>query len=383
MNALKIGETAPLCLTHAQRVQWLRLIRTEHVGPVSFRLLLNQFGSAEAALEILPELSRRGGARRRPHSPTVEEIEAEIALLARLQGRFVAIGEEDYPRALRMIDTAPPLLALRGVGKGLTDRPCVAIVGGRNCSLSGQKIATQFSKELVQFGFCIVSGLARGIDTAAHSAACAGGTIAVMAGGVDVIYPPENEDLALKIIAQGGALMSELPLRYQPRPRDFPRRNRLISGVSLGVLLIEAAARSGSLHTARFALEQGREVFAVPGSPLDPRVAGCNTLIRQGATLVTHPSQIQEALSAMQELPFDPPPPLLEESAEGPLSGWEVLTETERGRIVNALGPTPVEVDELCRFLNLPVRCVQIVLLELELAGRLERHTGQKVSLLL
>ncbi len=281
-------------LTDGQRLEWLRLIRSENVGPRTFRALVNHYGSARAALDALPDLARRGGAQAPGRVYSVKEAEQEIVLARRMGAQFIALGERDYPARLRMIDDAPPLIAVRG-NAGVLLEPMIAIVGSRNASAAGAKFASQIARELGEAGFVTVSGLARGIDAAAHRASLATGTFAVLAGGQDKIYPPEHVELLQQIIEHGAAI-SEMPFGWEPRARDFPRRNRLISGLSLGVVVIEAARRSGSLITARMANEQGREVFAVPGSPLDPRCEGTNGLLKQGATLVT---ETQDVLSVL------------------------------------------------------------------------------------
>ena len=267
-------------LTDGQRLDWLRLIRSENVGPRTFRALINHYGGAGAALDMLPELARRGGAQAPGRICSVTEAEKELAAAARHGTVFIALGEPDYPTRLRMIEDAPPLIAARG-RLDVLKSPKVAIVGSRNASAAGVKFAARIARELGQAGFVVVSGLARGIDAAAHHATIDSGTVAVLAGGHDHIYPPEHRTLLDEII-QTGTAISEMPFGWEPRARDFPRRNRLISGLSLGVVVIEAARRSGSLITARLALEQGREVFAVPGSPLDPRCEGTNGLITAG-----------------------------------------------------------------------------------------------------
>lgn len=385
MSAGRSGGGGPRELTDRQRVAWLRLIRSENVGPATFRELLNHTGSAEAALAALPDLSARGGKRRiRIASEAEAEAEDEIAGLARIGGRLRALGENGYPPLLRRIDGAPPLISVIGADDCLARPRTVAIVGARNASLAGQKIAAEMARDLARAGYLIVSGLARGIDAAAHRASLAEGTVAVLAGGVDVVYPPENRDLYREIAARGGAVVSEMPLGWQPRARDFPRRNRLISGIALGTVLIEAARGSGSLHTARFAAEQSREVFAVPGSPLDPRSEGCNRLIRDGATLVTGAADVLEGLRHADprdqgELPFDLGDPGRDDPpAPSPLE----VDDSARGRVAAALGTAPVEIDEIIRYTGLDARIVHVVLLELELAGRVERHRGQKISLI-
>lgn len=367
-------------LTAQQRLDWLRLIRSENVGPATFRELINHFGGAGAALAALPELARRGGSARRIKVCPVEEAEAEIDAARRAGARIVTPSEPGYPPRLAQIDAAPPLLVVKG-DLALADRPIVAIVGARNGSALGQKFARQLAADLGKAGFVIASGLARGIDTAAHQAALERGTIAVVAGGIDVVYPPENADLQ-EAIGAGGLVLTERAMGFKPRGKDFPRRNRLISGISAGVLVIEAARRSGSLITARLAGEQGREVFAVPGNPLDPRAAGTNGLLKSGATLVTDADDIIEALAPI--LGRDRPETVadLRETEEVPPdSGSMDVTQSDRERVIEALGPSPVDVDEIIRATGLPARQVQVILLELDLAGRLERHGRQLVSL--
>ena len=276
----------------------------------------------------------------------------------------------EYPPRLATIDDAPPLLGVRGARDTLM-RPMIAIVGSRNASGAGLKFANQLARDLGEAGFVIISGLARGIDQAAHRASIASGTVAVLAGGHDRIYPPEHEDLLAAITDANGAAISEMPPGHEPRARDFPRRNRLISGASLGVVVVEAAQRSGSLITARLANEQGREVFAVPGSPLDPRAAGTNDLIKQGATLVTNASDVIQMVTPIMERPLVSP---LEEPDGDPFAGDP--EDSERARIVSLLGPTPISIDDLIRLAGTSAAVARTALLELELAGRLERHGG-------
>jgi DNA processing protein len=363
-------------LTDEQRIDWLRLIRSPHVGPRTFRALVNHFGGARAALEALPSLAQRGGAAGAVQVWPHAEAERELAAGQKLGVAFVALGEPDYPQRLQMIDDAPPLLAVRGQMEALS-RPMVAIVGSRNASGAGLKFTQRIAHELGEAGFAVVSGLARGIDAAAHAASLSSGTIAVLAGGHERVYPPEHVSLADSILADG-AVLSEMPLGWEPRASDFPRRNRLISGLSLGVVIVEAAKRSGSLITARFALEQGREVFAVPGSPLDPRAEGTNGLIKQGATPVTETADIVAVLQPILEtrgLGLREPEPA-DRDAEDALPAAD-----ERARIVALLGPAPVQIDDLVRLSKSSPAVVRMVLLELEIAGRLERHGGSLVSL--
>jgi DNA processing protein len=365
-------------LTPSQRLDWLRLIRSENVGPVTFRHLLRRFGSAGAALAALPDLARRGGRAQPLKVHPRAAAERELAELERLSGRLIGFTEPDFPAPLAAVDDSPPLLAMLGQRQVLT-RPTVAIVGARNASANGRLIAGTLAREIGAAGYAIASGLARGIDSAAHEAALDTGTVAVVAGGIDVIYPPENEAL-YRSIATRGAVVAEMPIGTVPQARHFPRRNRLISGLSLGVVVVEAALRSGSLITARFALEQGREVFAVPGSPLDPRSAGANGLIREGALLVESAADVIAALSAQkpplstrEELKFTPAP------AADPA---ERVVAAARPVLLELLSPEPVAVDELLRACPFSPAAVQTALLELELAGRLARHPGNRVSLL-
>ncbi|MBS7541429.1 DNA-processing protein DprA [Ancylobacter lacus] len=362
-------------LDDRQRRDWLRLIRSENVGPRTFRSLINRFGGAAAAIEALPQLARKGGGLLPPRIFSIAEADAEMAALARLGGTLVALGERDYPPALRAIEDAPPLIAIRGRLDLLT-QPMVAIVGSRNASGAGRTMAARLARDLGLAGWMIASGLARGIDTTAHEASLATGTLAVLAGGHDRPYPPENLAL-LERIAEEGAILTEMPMGWEPRARDFPRRNRLVSGVALGVIIVEAAERSGSLITARLAAEQGREVFAVPGSPLDPRAAGANRLIKQGASLITSAADVIEALSPLRERG---PDSSLDEP-DVPLDDGEP-SEGARTRVLGLLGPSPVNVDDLIVLSGAGAGEVHIILLELELAGRLERHPGGGVSLL-
>jgi DNA processing protein len=364
-------------LTDEERLDWLRLIRSENVGPRTFQALLRQFGSAAAALAALPGLARRGGASGSARIGSHQEAEREIKASRTAGVRLVALGEPGYPWRLAMIDDPPPLVAVRG-HLAVLERPMIAVVGARNASAAGIKLAGRLARELGEAGLAVVSGLARGIDAAAHRASLPTGTIAALAGGHNRIYPPENVELAGAILAQGAAL-SEMPLDHEPRAHDFPRRNRLISGLAVGVVVIEAARRSGTLITTRLALEQGREVFAVPGSPLDPRAEGCNSLLKQGATLVT---EVEDVLAVLRPILGQPLDRSMQEAE--PMAPAPPITEpdnNERSRIVQLLGPTPVSIDDLVRLAGRSPAVVRIVLLELEVAGRLQRHGGGLVSL--
>ena len=361
-------------LSETDRIDRLRLIRSDNVGPRTFNSLLNHFGDARAALERLPDLARRGGAARSGRICSEEEARAEIAAAKRIGVMLVAPGEAAYPPRLATLEDAPPS-ARRPRRADVLIRPMIAIVGSRNASGAGLKFAGQLARDLGDAGFVVISGLARGIDQAAHRATVASGTVAVLAGGHDRIYPPEHADLLAALLDQGGAI-SEMPLGHVPRAHDFPRRNRLISGASLGVVVIEAAHRSGSLITARMAAEQGREVFAVPGSPLDPRAAGTNDLIKQGAALVTEASDVINAIQPIMERP------IVLDAREDDDEPLDFDTDPgERDRIISLLGPSPVSLDDLIRMSGLSPTIVRTVLLELELAGRLERHGGGLVSL--
>lgn len=367
-------------LSPGQRTAWLRLIRSENVGPVTFRQLVNRFGSAEAALEALPGLIQRAGTRARIISRA--EAEDEIAATEKMGGRVVGSGEPDYPPLLRYISGSPPVLTIAG-GARLDWSKTVGVVGARNASAAGQKMTRLLAADLGAAGYVIISGLARGIDAAAHGASLSTGTAAALAGGLDRIYPDENIPLAESIVAEGGAVLTEMPLGWEPRARDFPRRNRLISGLSLGVVVVEAAKRSGSLITARLALEQNRDVFAVPGSPLDPRAEGANHLIQQGARLVTSAADIIEALAVADPAHRQVLEPDWEPDFDAGETAFTDLppSSDERDRLIEALSPTPIEVDALIAGTGLPVSTIQTLLFELDLAGRLEWSAGQLVAL--
>jgi DNA processing protein len=362
-------------LSDEQRLDWLQLARSENVGPRTFLNLLGHFGSAGAALDALPGLAQRGGAGRAIKIYSRDAAQREFEAARRMGVTLVALDEPDYPHRLQAIDDPPPVIALRGKQSVLA-MPMVAIVGARNASAAGARFAERIALDIGQSGFAIVSGLARGIDAAAHRASLTTGTIAVLAGGHDRIYPPEHEDL-LNSVLEHGAAISEMPLGWEPRAHDFPRRNRLISGLSLGVVIVEAAKRSGSLITARFALEQGREVFVVPGSPLDPRAEGSNGLLKQGAVVTTEAADVISVLQPMIQKSvtraFEEP----ERSAPPPPAN-----DDARARIVSLLGPTPVSIDDLIRLSGQPASVVRITLLELEIAGRLTWQPGGLVALL-
>jgi DNA processing protein len=368
-----------VALSDRQRLFWLRLIRSDNVGPATFRDLINHFGSAEAAIEHLPELSRRGGSARAIRVASVEEAERELEAAERFGAVFIGIGEPDYPPALRRIDGAPPLLAAVG-DLALATRVAVGIVGARNASVSGAKMAARMARELGAAGYVVISGLARGIDAAAHRASLEQGTIAALAGGLDQPYPPENLDLYDEIRAGKGLAISEMPMGWEPRARDFPRRNRLIAGVGLGLVVVEAAERSGSLITARRAADFGRLVFAVPGSPLDPRAAGTNGLLKDGAIVTTSSRDVIEALAPSSRL-FTDDDPVMEEPGDDGTDPFAEPREDDRARVIEALGPSPSEIDDIIRHTGVAAATVYLVLIELDLAGRLHRHPGGMVSL--
>jgi DNA processing protein len=358
----------------------LRLARTEGVGPVTYARLLARFPDPAAALRALPEMARRGGRDGVPRIPTATEAEDEIAALARLGGRFVFADAADYPPALAALPAPPPALAVLGDVAALSARP-VAVVGARNASLNGRRMAETLAEDLARAGLAVVSGLARGIDQAAHQGALrTGRTVAVVAGGLDVPYPPEHAALQAAIAAGPGAVVAEMRLGTEPADRLFPRRNRIVAGLSLGVVVIEAAPRSGSLITARLALEFGRELFAVPGSPLDPRCRGGNALIREGAHLV------QEAADVLADLPTTVQPrplSLAEEPSDAafdqPLAADEAVSDlSDPAQIIDFIDASPIGVDEVVRRCHLPAAVVQAALLDLELAGRVELLPGNR-----
>lgn len=367
---LKSASTDPL--SQDERLARLRLIRTPRIGPVAYLHLIHRFGTGQAALAALPDLARRGGAAL-PEVPTEGSAQAELDRVERLGATCLFRGMAGYPMLLDQIEAAPPMLMIKGDVR-LLDRPTVAIVGARNSSAAAVRFARMLAHDLAKAGYLVVSGLARGIDTAAHIGSIHAGTAAVIAGGIDVAYPPENAVLQ-DDIAGRGLLIAEQPPGIEPRARHFPYRNRIIAGLSLGTVVVEAAPKSGSLITARLAAEFGREVMAVPGSPLDPRAQGCNLLIREGATLIQSAADIVEALSPIGGVSVP---------ATGGFSAAASPAESEvaAGESIAALlGPVPLPVDELIRQTGIAAGAVQMALLELELAGRLERHAGGRVSL--
>lgn len=357
-------------LDEVERFARLRLARTERVGPVSFRQLIDRFGSAVRALEALPDLARRAGAKGYD-LPDASRIEAEMAAGAAKSARLMVLGDADYPARLAAIDPPPPVLWTRG-DASLLFGETIGIVGARIASAGGQRIARGLAQALGQEGFVIVSGLARGIDAAAHLGSLPTGTVAVLGGGVDDIYPPDNADLYARIVEQG-CIVSESPMGTRAQARDFPRRNRIISGLSRGVIVVEAELRSGSLITARLAGEQGRDVFAVPGSPLDPRSKGPNELLRQGAILCEGVEDVRRGLETLRTL-YEP---VADDFASAPDETDADLIE----RIAALLSPTPTPRDELARACGAPAAHVASALLELSLAGRAMLLPGGLASL--
>lgn len=401
-----------VALTDAQKLDWLQLIRSENVGPRTFRSLVNKFGGAGAALAALPDFLRAAKGQRAIRICDRDDAEREYEATLAAGARFVALGEEDYPAPLRAIEAAPPLIAVRGQTH-VFRRPAAAIVGSRNASAAGLAFAERLARGLGREGVVIVSGLARGVDAAAHRASLATGAIGVLAGGLARLYPPEHAALADQI-AEAGALVTEMPLDREPRGRDFPRRNRLVSGLSLATIVVEATRRSGSLITARFALEQGRELFAAPGSPLDPRAEGTNDLLRNGANFCTRPDDVMDVLrpmiegeaprrdlfgeeppaphseplwdetdlfgavetpSAVSSLAFDEPGPAF---AQAPRAAPPARDAVEI--VAGLLGPAPVGVDDLARAAGMTAAQARRALMELELARKIERHGGDRVS---
>lgn len=393
-NPLRLPPLRPL--NDNERLDWLRLSRTDRVGPITFRHLLATCGTVAQALEALPTLARRGGGTRPLTPPPRSKVAEEVECLSKMGGQFVAWCEPEYPRALASVEDAPPVLAVRGHTSLLAKPQTIGIVGARNASLNGRKMAENLAADLGKQGCVIISGLARGIDTAAHSASLETGTIAVLAGGVDMVYPEENRALYNKIM-ETGCIVSDQPVGSEPRAQMFPRRNRIISGLSMGVIVVEAAKQSGSLITARVALEQGREVFAVPGSPLDPRAGGSNDLLRQGATLV---ETAEDVLRQILPLMTKPKVGMGRDNSDNGAAGGllfenpalftaaptlaatdEATLTAARDVIIEHLGYSPVAINELVRRTNIAPAVVMTVLLELELAGRLERQAGNQVVL--
>jgi DNA processing protein len=424
-----LAQGAAAELTEAERFDWLRLARSENIGPRTFHSLLSRYGGAGEALAALPELIRQGKPGRPIRIAAIEETERELEQLRGAGATLIGLYEPAYPALLRQIDSAPPLIAARG-DLGSLRRSKVAIVGSRNASAAGLAFTEQISRGIARAGHVIVSGLARGIDARAHQAAIETGTIAVLAGGLGNIYPANHQDLLERLVEQGAAI-SEMPFSWEARGRDFPRRNRIVSGLCRAIVVVEAARRSGSLITAKFAAEQGREIFAAPGSPLDPRAEGANDLLREGAAFCTSAQDVIEALDKetptpareperfgfsepgfspefyeplwdeldLAELSGAPAPPTdfrlagdpaplsaTTTALDAPVAATSPSLERSRAelvrRVICLLGPTPVPVDALAREAEASAREVRTILFDLELDGRLERHGGDLVSLI-
>jgi len=365
-------------ISNEQRRDWLRLIRSERVGPITFYKLLEQFGTAEAALKALPDLAKSGGARRFKIC-SLGDAEAEIEQITAVGATLVARGESDYPPLLARIEDAPPLIFVLGHSH-LLRKKAIGIVGTRNASLNGHRIASSFAATFGEAGYLVSSGMARGIDGSAHEGAMDTGTVAVLAGGVDVVYPKENQKLYERIV-ETGVVISEMPVGTVPQARHFPRRNRIISGAARAIVVIEAAKRSGSLITARMAAEQNREVFAVPGSPLDPRAKGTNELIRQGAHLAESPEEVIQILNEQFMSPLSEPEPFEIKQQNKRQPDPDEINSARR-EVKNILNTSPVSVDEIIRQCHMSPAVVSTILLEIELAGRLERHPGNQVSII-
>ncbi len=360
-----------------ETLDWLRLTRSENVGPKTFFDLIGFYGSVGSVLEAMPELAKRGG-KKAIKILSRADAEKEMAEVGKIGATIITLNDKSYPKLLKEIGDPPPVITVRG-NLELLNRDAVAVVGARNASLNGCHFASKLAGDLGREGYIVISGLARGIDTSAHRAAVETGTVAVIAGGIDNVYPKENEKLYDEI-AEKGAIISELAFGAAPQPKNFPQRNRIISGMTLGTVIVEAAMKSGSLITARLALEQGREVFAVPGHPADPRCHGPNKLIKEGAGLVESAADIIQALKSQRPGLF----------AEKPEPSFILLStllpsvaavEDARGKVVEILSHAPTAVDDIIRATALPVGIVMTVILELELAGKIQRSTGNKVAL--
>lgn len=378
MKLLRATKDMP-AINMNEKMSWLRLSRTENIGPVTFYRLIEAYGSASKAIDALPDLAKRGGRAKPLIAAPLTQVEREYQAIKKFGGDIICAAETDYPVSLAAIDDAPPVVTYTG-NIALLKKSCVGIVGSRNASLNGRKFTEKLAHELGIAGATVISGLARGIDTAAHAGSLGTGTVAVLGGGLDIIYPPENKDLYAQI-RERGLIIAESPFGQQPFAQSFPRRNRIISGLSQGVVIVEATFKSGSLITARMAGEQGRDVFAVPGHPLDPRAEGPNALIRDGAVLIRNAGDVLESLSTFQS-------GSLQDSASQkyePLNIQPIDNQTldrVRDEVLSCLSHTPVSVDEIIRSAALPAAAVQIVILEMELAGRVQRLPGHRISLI-
>lgn len=364
-------------LSTAEKIARLQLARTDGVGPITFRRLIERYGTAIRAVEIMPDLAKRGGRAKPLVAFPLKDAQNELTAIEKLNGHLIVFGDDDYPAQLAAIEDAPMTLTTLG-DKNLLKKSGIAIVGSRNASLQGRRFAELLAADLGRAGLTIISGLARGIDTAAHTASLGTGTIAVVAGGIDVIYPAENKALYDQIAA-AGCIIAENAMGTQPTAQHFPRRNRIISGLSQGVAIVEGTLKSGSLITAHVAADQGREVYAVPGHPMDPRAAGPNALIRDGAVLVSKSADILDSLARARDLR------IVREPANAPVDfpvsdPDEGVLAQARKNLLPLLGAAPCAVDDLIRETGIPASAVHTCLLEWELAGRLTRHPGNRVS---
>ena len=365
-------------MTPAEKLAWLRLSRTENVGPITFHRLVERYGSATRALEALPDLARRGGRKNPLKAPAPAQTEGEYEALRKIGGDIITAHENSYPSALAATDDAPPVISILG-NPDLMAKSCIAMVGARNASANGCMFAKKLASDMGAAGYVVASGLARGIDAAAHRGALGTGTIAVIGGGINNVYPPENAIL-FEEIAATGLIISELPFGAEPHARSFPGRNRIIAGMSRGVVVVEASLKSGSLITADYANDYGRDVFAVPGSPMDPRCHGTNKLLKDGATMVETVRDILANLSPLGELPLAEQLPL--DFNEAPTATLDEQTiDRARAAVLESLSASPTLTDDILTITGLTPHLLMAVLLELELAGRLERHAGSKVAL--
>jgi DNA processing protein len=365
------GQGSQPILSQEEAFARIRLLRSPNIGPVSYRQLLSRFGDAVTAIDALPELGKRG--KRTYRAAPIDQIDREIAALRKAGARYLFHDSADYPHLLSELESAPPILTYRG-DLSLAARPCVAMVGARNASAAAVKLAREFASDLSAQGIVVVSGMARGIDGAAHEGAFPA-TIGVIASGIDIAYPPQHAELQERLAGEG-LLLAEQPPGTEPRGSHFPSRNRIIAGLASGTLVVEAAPKSGSLITARLAGEAGREVMAIPGSPLDRRSQGCNHLIREGAVLVQSPDDVVELLSGFDGSPRS----TFRETSDAFDYEHEELAEAEPTDVSSLLTTAPVSVDELIRQSGASAASVQLALLEMEIAGELTRHAGGKVS---
>jgi len=374
-----LNPPSSLSLSENERIARIQLYRCENVGPVTFFDLMNRYKTAENALEALPELARRGGKKRPLKICSKQNVMRELDEHKKHNARLIVWGDQDYPKMLKTVSDTSPILSVKG-NIALAENKAIAIVGARNSSINGKKFAKKLSYDLGREGFIMISGLARGIDKETHEGALESGTIAVIAGGIDHIYPPENESL-YHAIAEKGLIISETPIGVKPQASYFPRRNRLISGLSLGTIVVEAAFQSGSLITAKYAADQGREVFVVPGSPLDPRCKGSNKLIRDGATLIQSAQDVMDSLPLTIDTAMSEPSGIWQyDSDYSHRLSTEDLDKIQED-IITQLSPTPIVMDELIRQCDVSGSIVLMILLELELAGKVQRHPGNQVSL--